>query len=142
MAVITNLLSGEGVAPSSQTSEKSTRDKIVLKTRQGFVFLETDNIQWIEAEAQYCIIHCLPEPIRVRKSITEFEQQMDPRLFIRVNRSVVLNLNHVRLLRPWHKGDYEVVMNDGAVLRWSRSFKNRLDELLGRIRMNVATGSL
>jgi two-component system, LytTR family, response regulator len=142
MAVLTNFLSGSSLSSASQRAEKSAgHNKIVLKTRQGFVFLETEDIHWIEAEAQYCIIHCLPEPIRIRKGITEFEQQMDPRLFVRINRSVILNLNHVRILRPWGKGDYEVVMNDGATLRWSRSFKHRLDELLGRIRMNGSTGS-
>lgn len=122
------------------TERSQSRDKIVLKTRQGFVFLETEEIQWIEAEAQYCLIHCNSETIRVRKSISEFEQEMDSRMFVRISRSVVLNLNHVRLLRPWRKGDYEVMMNDGATLHWSRSFKNRLDELLGRIRMDSSNG--
>ena len=139
MEIITGLIPAlRGASSSPLASPQGGSEKLVLKTKKGFVFLQKEEIQWIEAQGPCCLIHCGSEPIRVRRSITDFEHEMDPRMFVRVSRSAVLNLSHVRMLRPWRKGDYEVIMNDGSALHWSRSFKGRLKELIGAIRVTTA----
>lgn len=122
-----------GDSSSSRSGSNGGAERLVLKTKTSFVFLQNDEIQWIEAKGPCCLIHCGPETIRVRRGITELQNQLDPLVFARICRSVMINLNHIRLLRPRREGRYQVTMNDGSTLHGSRSFRDCLAEFIDRI---------
>lgn len=71
----------------------------------------------------------------VRRTIQELEQDMDPRKFLRIHRSIIVNLERVRGLELQESGEYEIVLDSGVRLKLSRRFRrrfqDRLDQALG-----------
>jgi two-component system LytT family response regulator len=66
----------------------------------------------------------------VRRTLTDLLAQLGGERFVRIHKSAAVNLAEVRSLSPLFKGDHEVLLRSGKVLRLSRRFK---DELLGRL---------
>ena len=52
--------------------------------------------------------------------------------FLRIHRSTIVNLDRVKELQPWFSGEYTVILRDGAQLRLSRGYRDKLEEWLGR----------
>jgi two-component system LytT family response regulator len=60
---------------------------------------------------------------RVRGTIGELAERLDPAQFLRVNRSDVVRLDAIAELQPWSHGDYRIVLRGGPALLWSRRFR-------------------
>lgn len=106
-------------------------ERLGIRREGAIVFVRLEDVDWIEA-ADYCVrvhvggrFHLLREPLR------ELEARLDPRRFLRVHRSAIVNLARVRELQPHFHGDGIAVMQDGARLRVSRARRARLHQLLG-----------
>ena len=67
----------------------------------------------------------------LRESMTSLEQRLDPNVFFRVHRSAIVNLDHVRELQPFARGEYVVILDDGTRLRLSNTRREDLAERLG-----------
>src|SRR5919107_997640 len=65
----------------------------------------------------------------LRAGISELELQLEPKKFLRIHRSTVVNVERIKEMRPWFHGEYEVVLTDGTRLRLSRRHRSRLKEL-------------
>jgi len=89
--------------------------------------LRVSEIDWIEADGHHVRIRALGEVITVRQRLRSFEEALDPVQFLRIHRSTIVNLDRVRELRHWFGGDYQVLLRDGAELRLSRNYRDRLD---------------
>ena len=59
-------------------------------------------------------------------TISQLEEQLDPRSFARIHRTTIVNLDRVEEIRPLPQGDFIVRMTEGTTLRLSRSFRDRL----------------
>ena len=105
-------------------------DRLAIKSRGRVIFLKTDEIAWIEAAGNYLELHAGKESHLIREPIGDFEQRLDPERFIRIHRSCIVNLEHVKELQPGFGGEYLVVMNDGQQLTASRGYRERLQQLL------------
>jgi two-component system LytT family response regulator len=70
----------------------------------------------------------------MRATIGSLEGELDPRRFVRIHRSTIVNVDHVREIQPWYNGELVVILRGGRKLTTSRSHRARLDELLGRRR--------
>ena len=62
----------------------------------------------------------------------DLEQYLDPKLFQRVHRSTIVNVSRVRRLRPHTNGEYFLTLDDGQEIKLSRSYRDRVDQLLQR----------
>ena len=58
------------------------------------------------------------------------ETRLDGELFVRIHRSAIVNIDHIRELQPWFHGEYVVILHDGTRLMASRVFSDRLDRLI------------
>jgi two-component system LytT family response regulator len=99
-----------------------------LTVREGdrFVIVKADEIDWIEAAANYLRIHARGRAYSLRSTMTAIGERLDPRQFARIHRSTFVNIDRVREIRPkWH-GDFDVVLTNGKVLRLSRSYREGL----------------
>jgi two-component system LytT family response regulator len=121
---------GEQTQPSAQPTAPYA-DRIAVRERGRMVFVAVDDIDWIEA-ADYCVrihasgrIHLLREPLR------DLEGRLDPRRFIRVHRSALVNLSRIKELQPHFNGESVVLLSDGTRLRLSRGRRQELHRLLG-----------
>jgi two-component system, LytTR family, response regulator len=112
-------------------AKQSHLERMVIKAGGRAFFLKTEEIDWIEAEGKYVRLHVGKESYLVREAISQIESQLDPKRFLRIHRSTIVNLDRVRELQPWFHNDYRVILRDGTELMLSRSCRKRLGELLG-----------
>ncbi|MCI0443088.1 LytTR family transcriptional regulator [bacterium] len=123
-----------------QESESFIRKRLVIKTDGRFLFLDQNEIVWLEAEGNYVQIHTNQNPVLMRRGISTLEKELAPN-FIRISRSTIVNLNYVREMRPWMRGNNKVVMTDGSQLTLTHGFRNRLNDLIG-IPLGIRSGTL
>jgi two-component system LytT family response regulator len=105
-------------------------ERIAVRTGEAVHFLRTAEIDWVEAEGNYVRLHASGASHLLREPLHRLEARLDPRRFVRVHRSAIVNLDRVRRLEPWFHGEFEVVLEDGTRLRSSRTYSGRLRELI------------
>ncbi len=88
------------------------------------------NNDWAEAEDDYVRLHVGKIEHLIRKTLSSFESELDPKQFIRIHRSHIVNAGRIKELRPQGQGDYLIVLSDGTQLKLSRSYKDRVAALL------------
>ena len=106
-------------------------ERLVVKTGGRVFFLNADEIDWVEAEGNYVSIHAGKKSYLLRETISGLETQLDPRHFVRIHRSAVVNINRIKELQPWSHGEYHVILHDGTQLTLSRSYRDNLQSALG-----------
>jgi two-component system LytT family response regulator len=106
-------------------------DRLVIKADGRIIFLKTEEIDWIEADDKYVHLHTGNKSHLVRQTLGAMEAQLDSRKFIRIHRSAIVNISQIKELQPMFTGEHTVVLENGKKLSLSRSYKNKLFELLG-----------
>ena len=96
--------------------------RIALPTKDGFEFVSVDDILYLQASGNYCIVTLKnKQSIHIYKLLKLLETQLKSHGFIRIHHEYLININH---LNKYNKGDGgEVVMSDGKVLEVSRGKK-------------------
>jgi two-component system LytT family response regulator len=107
-------------------------ERLVIKAGGRVFFLRVDEIDWIEAAANYVKLHAGKEAHLLRETINGLAAKLDPDKFLRIHRSIIINLDRVKELQPWFHGDYVVVLQDGTQLTSSRNYREQLRKLLGK----------
>jgi two-component system LytT family response regulator len=107
-------------------------DRLMIKTEGRVVFAKATEIDWIEAAGNYVRLHIGRDARLLRETMADLERRLDPARFIRIHRSTIVNLDRVREMQPWFSGEYTVIMHDGAKLKLSRGYRERLEERLGK----------
>ena len=80
-----------------------------------------ESIEWIEAADYYSILHVKGHTYMLRESITELSRRLDPGSFIRVHRSIIVNLSYVREIYRDGRDEGTVVLMDGQRLKMSKA---------------------
>ena len=104
--------------------------RLVIKSGSRMLFLHPEKIEWVEAEKDYVRLHAGRENHLVRETMNEIEKKLQSDRFVRVHRSTIVNLDHVKEMQPLPSGEYDITMRDGTQLRLSRGYRPRLMELL------------
>ena len=105
--------------------------RILVKQDGRMFFVKTTEIDWIEADRNYVRLHVGKTAHTIRERIGHLEETLDPRLFARIHRSTIVNLNRVREMQQWFSGDYVVILEDGTRLRLSRHYRDRVEKQVG-----------
>ena len=108
------------------------RDRLVVRSPERAIFLRTETIDWIEAAGKFVHLHVGRTIHALRESMAELEQQLDPYRFLRVSRSVIVNLDRIQEVQPWFQGDYVLILSDGTRLTSTRGYRENMRRLLGR----------
>jgi two-component system LytT family response regulator len=106
--------------------------RIVFKSHGRILFLPVSDIRWIGAEENYVRICTATETHLLRETMASMEQRLDPRSFLRVHRSAIVNLQYVKEVRSEPKGDFVVQLVNGHKVSMSRGYHARIGELLAR----------
>jgi len=114
-------------------ADKSYLERLVIKTGGRIYFLETAEIDWIEAEGNYVSVHSAKKSHLLRETISSLESQLDPRKFVRIHRSSIVRLDFIKELQPWFHGEYRIILQDGTQLTLSRNHRDKLQEALGKL---------
>jgi two-component system LytT family response regulator len=110
--------------------ERGYSERILVQENGRARFVAAREIAWVEAEGNYLVLHCGTKMYTVRGTLDAMQDVLDPREFVRINRSSVVRLDAIRELLPWFHGEYKVLLPDGRELRWSRRYTKQRPELL------------
>jgi two-component system LytT family response regulator len=99
--------------------------RIPVKTAQHTVLVLIEDIDWIGAAGNYLELHAGKDIYLLRERISGLEQKLDPAHFIRIHRSTIVNLDHVRTIHPMFNGDQTVVLHDETKLNLSRTYSEK-----------------
>jgi two-component system LytT family response regulator len=103
-------------------------DRIVVKSRGEVLFLNVADIDWIEAVGYYACLHVGSDTHLLRRTLLELARDLDEGKFMRIHRSIIVNLDRIHGLELQNGGDYEVVLKSKVRLRLSRRFRKRLQD--------------
>jgi two-component system LytT family response regulator len=111
-------------------NEEHHLHRILVKQDDHHVIVKVRDVQWIEAEDNYVRLHVEGTSHLVRASMSNILAKLDPKLFRRVHRSSIVNLDYIFEVHPWFSGEHVLVMKDGTRLTMSRSFRDQFKELV------------
>jgi two-component system LytT family response regulator len=110
--------------------ERSFPQHILVQENGRAHFVAVRDITWAEADGNYVQLHCGGKTYTLRGTLDAMKDVLDPKAFVRINRSSVVKLEEIREMQPWFHGEYKVVLKDGKELRWSRRYVKERAELL------------
>jgi len=115
---------------------QSSPDRIAIRNNGRVLFVKLADIDWIEASDNYACLHCGRDTHIVRETMSELESRLNPAHFLRVHRSAIVNLDRIKELQPWFRGDYRVILRDGTELTLTKNHREKLESrlLLGAAR--------
>jgi two-component system LytT family response regulator len=93
------------------------------------ILLPVLEIDWIEADAYYTRLHVNGRHYMLRETISELNNKLDPKTFVRVHRSSIVNVERIREVYREGRTDSSLVLKSGAVLKMSKQGRQRLIEL-------------
>jgi two-component system, LytTR family, response regulator len=112
-------------------SQPARLERIVVKSRGEVLFQNVADIDWIEAVGYYACLHVGSDTHLLRRTLLELVRELDEAKFMRIHRSIIVNLDRIHSLELQDGGDYEVVLKSKARLRLSRRFRKRLQDRMG-----------
>lgn len=113
--------------------QENTKIPIKLPVRQGnkTVLLKPEDISYICASGYYAEIFSGDNKYVLRESLNNLNDFFKDHAFLRIHRSVIVNLNHIKEIVHSDFAEVDVRMRDGKLLRISKSHKKGLFEKLG-----------
>ena len=106
--------------------------RLAVASGGRIMFVPVADIDWIEAEGNYARLHVSRKAFDVRETLQALMEKLDPREFIRIHRSTIVNARRIREVQPWFQGSHIVVLQSGEELRMSRYQRDAVDRLLGK----------
>ena len=119
------------VAPEAMdqmpTDEESVGryEKLINVKDRGQIFrVDVESIEHIEAAGDYMCIYTGDNSLILRETMKDLERRLDPRVFQRVHRSTIVNLDQVRQVKPHTNGECFLVLDSGSQVKVSRSYRD------------------
>lgn len=107
-------------------------DRLVVKAGGTTRFIRVIDIDWIEAAGVYVTLHVAGKELLYRAALNDLAEKLDPRRFVRVHRSALINIESVVQLEPISHGEFEAVLKNGSRTRVSRTYRGQLEKRLGQ----------
>jgi two-component system LytT family response regulator len=104
--------------------------RLVIKANGRVVFLDLDNIDWVEAAANYVRLNVGKESYLFRETISRVAERLDANQFVRIHRSTIVNVRKIKELIPVNSGEYVVVLKSGRELSCSRGYRAPLQKII------------
>jgi two-component system, LytTR family, response regulator len=124
---------GPPVGSGQTTTPNSFLERLAIRDSGRIHFVRTSEIDWIEAQDYYVQLHVRDHTYLIRERMHLLEARLDPRRFVRIHRSSIVNIDRVKELQPFFHGEYTVLLEDGTRLKLSRNYRHHLELLLGRV---------
>ena len=125
-------LQAPAINPNGGGRDKERLTRVVFKSRGRILFMQVSEIRWITAEENYIRISNGTESHLLRDTISSMEERLDPKMFLRVHRSAIVNLQYVKEIRTDAKDDFVVCLISGQKIPMSRGYHSRIRHLLGQ----------
>ena len=105
-------------------------DRLVVRSGERFDLVPVDSVDWIEAADNYVHLHCGSARHVLGETLTSLERRLDPRRFLRIHRSRMVNRSRVVAVHVLLGGAYELELRDGTRLTSGRNYRDTVQKLL------------
>jgi two-component system LytT family response regulator len=136
---VVGLINAEGtevarqpVAEMARAMQAGPLERLAVKTGGRVLFLRVRDIEWIEAADDQVRIHVGRETHLHRTTLTSLEQRLPSTMFLRIHRSVLVNIDRIREFQPWFQGDWLIILGDGTKLQSGKSYRAKVREFIER----------
>lgn len=106
-------------------------ERLLVKTDGRVLLIKVEDIDYIEAADNYVNLRVGKESHLMRETMSSLETRLPPEKFMRISRSSIVNVERIQELQPMFHGEYIVLLKNGAKLTLSRTYRDKLDRLLG-----------
>lgn len=102
-------------------------DRFLIKNRGRLFFVSAEDVEAIEAAGNYVRVRTSAGRYLVRQTLQKVEERLDPSMFCRVHRSVIVNLRRIREFHTLSHGNYTVVLESGRTVTMTRTYRKHLE---------------
>jgi two-component system, LytTR family, response regulator len=107
-------------------SPQSHLKRLVVRSAGKTVFVDVESVDWIQGAENYVELHAGRVSHLLHVTMNNLEKSLDPEIFLRVHRSIIVNLCRIRDLQPGAHGEYLITLRDGTRLQSGRTYADRL----------------
>jgi two-component system, LytTR family, response regulator len=107
-------------------------DRLIVKSAGATHFVRMADVDWIGGAGVYVTLHVGGRELLYRSGLHQLAERLDPTRFIRVHRSVIVNIDSIVRLEPASHGEFDVILKDGTQTRVSRTYRAALEQRLGQ----------
>lgn len=115
---------------TNEAGTQTLQQTISMKSGTEWIRIKLASVLWIEAAGDYMCVHTYDGNHIVRKTMSQFEKELDSQHFPRINRSIIVNREKVTKMTPNANGEYVATLETGDQLKISRKYKLKFDELV------------
>ena len=107
-------------------------ERLIVKDRGVVTFVKAEEIDWIEAQGKYELVHAGQQTHLVREGMAKLEAELNPKKFVRIHKSTIVNLDRIEKLEPLFHADFRVFLKNGTTLTISRRYRQKMEAVLGK----------
>jgi two-component system, LytTR family, response regulator len=122
-----------GASGTHASPKNGYLDRLMVKSDGRVFFVKVADVDWFEASGNYVRVHVGKTSHLIRETMNGIESSLNPQMFARIHRAVIVNLDRIKELQPWFAGDYVVILRDGRQLKLSRTYREQLQSRMHRI---------
>ena len=117
---------------SISKGNKSHLQRILIKENKKMSLLPLKDVYYMESSGDYVKLVLDNKSHIINESLTNLETRLNPNQFLRIHRSFIININHVKEFIPHYNGEYFVVMENNEQVKLSRTYKDQFKDMIGR----------
>jgi two-component system LytT family response regulator len=103
--------------------------RIPVRDGDRVVFVKVESVDYIESAGNYVVVHAGKDNHVVRETLTALEEKLDPKQFLRISRSTLVNVDRIKELQPLFKGEHAVLLQNGKQLTMTRGIREVQERL-------------
>lgn len=104
--------------------------KFVIKTSGTFSFIPVEDVYYIEAEGNYINLKTDKGFHLVRDTISATAAKLDPSIFQRIHRSIIINVSKIKQIQTLFNNEYVIILHDNTKLKTGRNYKEIIDKII------------
>ena len=113
-----------------QPAAAAPPERFPVRANGVVTFVRVHDIDWVDVAGDQVRLHVGKETHLLRETMAQVEARLPAATFVRIHRSTIVNLDRVREVQPWFKGDYVLILKDGTRLTSGRTYREKVQRLL------------
>lgn len=121
----------ESTTTATSSDTGAIANRIVVRGQGRLLILQAGQIDWIEADGRYCVLHCGDKQHRTSGPLAKLAERLRSKCFVQISRSAMVNIDRIHELQEMFKGDLTAIMKGGEEIAISRRFRMQVLQRLG-----------
>ena len=105
-------------------------ERFAIKNGETLFFVRAVDVNAIEAQGNYVRLNLANSSHLLRDTLNNIESQINPRMFVRIHRRTIVNIDRIKEVQTWARGEYRVVLVTGAHYTLSRGYRQHFEKFI------------